>query len=95
MSYVIMCLFIYLWILCIDEDFNSVTFEVVFAPNQTMADLLITAHKDVLLEQNETFFVRLELSEGIDMIGVKIAEENNIASVTIINNNGRGQCTEN
>ncbi|XP_065911233.1 adhesion G-protein coupled receptor V1-like [Dysidea avara] len=70
-----------------DEDFNSVTFEVVFAPNQTMADLLITAHKDVLLEQNETFFVRLELSEGIDMIGVKIAEENNIASVTIINNN--------
>ena len=90
----VICNNVFIYLFVIDEDFNSGTFEVVFAPNQTMAHLQITAHKDVLLEQNETFFVRLELSEGIEMIGVKIAEENNIASVTIINNNGRSQYTE-
>ena len=69
-------------------DFINVTSEVEFGPNQTEAYVLVHAQEDLMLETNEEFIVKLELTEEDRMIGVQLSEHYDSATVTIINNNG-------
>ena len=69
-------------------DFINVTSEVEFGLNQTEAYVLVHAQEDLMLETNEEFIVKLELTEEDRMIGVQLSEHYDSATVTIINNNG-------
>ena len=70
------------------NDFANVTSEVKFGANQTEAFVLIHAQEDLILETNEEFIVQLELMEEDRMVGVRVNEQYDSATVTIINKNG-------
>ena len=48
---------------------------------------MIQTNDDLILESDEKFNVRLELTEENEIIGVKL-DDPNVATVTIINTNG-------
>ena len=48
---------------------------------------MIQANHDLILESDEVFYVRLELTEESEIIGVNV-DEPNVATVTIVNTNG-------
>ena len=69
-------------------DFVNTSSEVEFSANQTEAYVLVYAQEDLMLETNEEFIVKLELMEEDRMVGVRLSEHYDSATVTIINDNG-------
>jgi len=65
------------------------TVELEFAPNQTEISFSMHTLSDFLLEPNEEFVVRIEVTDSYKMIGVKLSEPSaSSAIVAIINTNG-------
>ena len=69
------------------DEFDNRTLVLQFGPNQTVGSVMIQANHDLILENDEVFYVRLELTEESEIIGVNV-DEPNVATVTIINTNG-------
>jgi len=69
------------------DEFDDKTQELLFGPNQTVASVMIQTNHDLILEDDEEFYIKLVLTEESETIGVKL-EEPNVATVTIINTNG-------
>ena len=71
------------------NDFIMEMVELQFAPNQTEISFSIHTLSDFLLEADEEFVVRIEVTDSSKMIGVKHSKSNtSSATVTIINTNG-------
>ena len=71
------------------DDFIMEIVELLFTPNQTEISFSIHTLSDFLLEADEEFVVRIEVTDSSKMIGIKHSEPNaSSATVTIINTNG-------
>jgi len=74
---------------CIADDFVMESVELQFAPDQTEISFSMHTLSDLLLEADETFMVRINISNSSKMIGVKLSESSvSSATITIISTNG-------